>query len=75
MTELVVVYYSNSHFDLEFDLAEVHEWWVKWDTLYVIHNEGEEAEEYEAEFSATQDDQMTKRPNRYFLDQVEVEKE
>ena len=74
MTTLVTVYYSNSMFDVDFDLNEVHDWWVKWDTLYVVHSEGEDPEEYEAEISAAHDHELTKRPSRYFLDNVELEK-
>lgn len=74
MTSLIAVYYSNSLFELDFDINEVHQWWIKWDTLYVIHNEGEDPEEYEADISAENDHEMTKRPDRYFVDDVEIDK-
>lgn len=74
MTTLQVVYYTNSLFDLDFDLAEVHDWWVKWDTLYVVHNEGEEAEEYDPDISGADNHDMVKRPSRYFVDNEELEK-
>jgi hypothetical protein len=53
-------YTGNSWFDVDFDINAVHDWWIKWDTLYVIHNEGEEEEEYEPFLSA--DEEMLKRP-------------
>ena len=63
----IYAYYSGSStFDVDFDIEAVHDWWIKWDTLYVIHNEGEEAEEYEPFYSAGEE--MLKRP-----DETEVE--
>lgn len=74
MTELIAVYYSNSLFDLDFDLNEIHDWWIKWDTLYVIHNEGEDPVEYEADIAADGGHDWIKRPDRYFVDGKEIEK-
>lgn len=72
MTTLQVVYYTNSLFDLDFDLKEVHDWWVKWDTLYVVHSEGEDPEEYEPDISGADNHDMVKCPDRYFVDNEEA---
>ena len=44
------------------DLRQAHEYWVKWNTLYVMWDEGEELEEFEAYRSYEDDDEIAKRP-------------
>ncbi len=68
MSELTVYYQAASNWDLEFDLKDVADWYVKWDTLFVKHNEDDEDyEEYEADCSALENYDF-KRPNEVYLD-------
>ena len=43
----VAKYTTYSAWELDFDLETCHKYWVKWDILYVIRNEGDEPEEFE----------------------------
>jgi hypothetical protein len=54
-SEIVAYYSGTSKFEVDFDIEKVHQWWIKWDTLYVIHNEGEKAKEYDTYLSADND--------------------
>lgn len=46
----------TSFFDLDFDLNKVHDWYVRWATLYVKHNEGEDYQEIEVSFDGHEED-------------------
>ena len=46
--ELTAFYSSSSKWELDFDLNDTYNWYVKWDTLYVQHKESDsDFEEYE----------------------------
>jgi len=54
---------------LPFCLEDVHDWWIKWDTLFVQHTPGSECVEYEPYFGCG--DEIIKRPDQIFLDDKE----
>ena len=69
MSELIANYSLTGTWDLEelgVDLKVVHDWWVKWDTLYVQKEENGEIEEYEG--SAHDAHEYLKRPVDMYLD-------
>jgi hypothetical protein len=67
MNELTVCYQVESNWNLEFDLKDVADWYVKWDKLFVKHNQDDEDyEEYEPDFSALESYDF-KRPNEVYL--------
>jgi hypothetical protein len=60
MSKIIVTYYCTdcdrySIWELPFDILSVHEFYVKWDVLYVTHKDGEEELEYEADESEVDD--------------------
>ena len=59
---VTAIYQTSSVWNIDFDLEGVHEYWIKWDTLFVVHNEGEDAIEYSAEVSAEDDHEAYKQP-------------
>jgi hypothetical protein len=61
-TTITAVYKTASIFNVDFDLKSAHEYWVKWDTLFVVHNDGEDAVEYSAVSSAEDDHECYKAP-------------
>ena len=70
--ELTAFYSSSSKWELDFDLNDTYNWYVKWDTLYVQHKESDsDFEEYEPIFSAF-DGQSLKHPESLYLDDEEV---
>jgi len=70
--ELIASYSSSSKWELDFDLQDTHKWYVKWDTLYVQHKEGDsDFEEYEPSFSAS-GEQSLKYPDTLYLDDEEM---
>ena len=70
--ELTATYISSSQWTLDFDLKDVHDWYVKWDMLYVKHQENDEDYvEYEPEYSAFDSDAL-KHPESLFIDYEEV---
>jgi hypothetical protein len=70
--ELTAFYTSSSRWTLDFDLKDVYEWYVKWDTLYVKHQESDaDFFEYEPEYSAF-DSETMKHPESLFIDYEEV---
>jgi hypothetical protein len=69
MSELIANYSTTGTWDLEelgVDLKVVHDWWVKWDTLYVQKEENGDIEEYEGD--AADDHEYIKRPVDMYLD-------
>jgi len=46
---VTAIYRTSSVWNIDFDLEKVHEYWIKWDTLFVVHKEGDEAVEYDPE--------------------------
>lgn len=67
MSELTVCYEAASSWNLEFDLNDVADWYVKWDTLFVKHNEeDEDYHEYEPADSASENYDF-KRPSEIYL--------
>ena len=70
--ELIAYYSSSSKWELDFDLKDVYKWYVKWDTLYVQHKEGDlDFEKYEPRFPAC-GEQSLKHPDTLYLDDEEV---
>jgi hypothetical protein len=70
MSELIANYSATGTWDLEelgVDLKVVHDWWVKWDTLYVQKEENGEIEEYEGDAEEGADGYL-KRPVDMYLD-------
>lgn len=59
---VTAIYRTSSVWNIDFDLEDVHEYWIKWDTLFVVHNEGEDAIEYSPEVSAEDDHEAYKQP-------------
>jgi hypothetical protein len=40
--------YSNDNvFPCPYDLYKVHDWWIKWNELFVVKNEGDEVEKFQ----------------------------
>ena len=72
-SELETVYQSNSIWKLDFDLREVHEWYVRRDTLYVKHNADDGYVEYLPWYSAGDDHDFTKHPIEHYVDGVFVD--
>lgn len=67
MSELTVCYEAASNWSLNFDLNDVADWYVKWDTLFVKHNEDDEDyDEYEPDNSASESYDF-KRPHEIYL--------
>ncbi len=70
--ELTATYISSSRWTLDFDLKDVHDWYVKWETLYVKHQENDEDYvEYEPEYSAYDSDAL-KRPASLWIGDEEA---
>ncbi len=70
--ELTAFYSSSSKWELDFDLKDTYNWYVKWDTLYVKHQESDaDFFEYEPEYSAF-DSETMKHPESLFIDYEEV---
>lgn len=68
MKELVAVYYSNSIFEIDFDINRVHKWFIKRDVLYVIHNDGDDFSKYYPDVSALDDHDCIKYPTEIYVD-------
>ena len=69
-TSLQVNYSSTSWFEVEFDLNKVHDWYVKWDTLYVKQTSGSEWEEFDPISPASDDYESVKHPVETFIEYV-----
>ncbi len=67
-TTITAVYKTTSIFNIDFDLKSVHDYWIKWDTLFVVHNEGDDAVEYSAVSSAEDDHECYKAPVEVLID-------
>ena len=70
MSELIANYSLTGTWDLEelgVDLKVVHDWWGKWDTLYVQKEENGEIEEYEGSVHYDANEYL-KRPVDMYLD-------
>jgi hypothetical protein len=61
-TVITAIYQSTSVFNVDFDLQRVHKYWIKWDTLYVVHRAGEDPLEYKPMSSAEDDHECYKEP-------------
>jgi len=57
---LEATFVAYSTFKTDYNLQEVHEYWVKYGTLYVVPKKGDEPIEYEAEIEGEVD---YKRPS------------
>ena len=69
MSELIADYSTSGRWDLDeigVDLKVVHEWWVKWDTLYIQREENGDIVDYEG--GAEEDHEYLKRPMNIYLD-------
>jgi hypothetical protein len=70
--ELIANYVLLSRWTLDFDLKDVHEWYIKRDMLYVKHQKNDEDYvDYEPEHSAFDGDSI-KYPTSLYLDDEEV---
>lgn len=56
---------------LPFNIEDVHNWYIKWDSLNVQHTPDSEWVEYEPNISAEDDHDYIKRPEQVFLDELE----
>ena len=54
--ELEAKYEVHSCWELDFDVKDVHAWWIKYDRLYVIHQDGEDIKEYPPTYSGRTND-------------------
>tara|TARA_R110002012_G_scaffold61820_2_gene162230 strand:- start:13978 stop:14451 length:474 start_codon:yes stop_codon:yes gene_type:complete len=63
----VAEYKNSSVFCCPYNLNYVKDWWIKWDTLYVIKEEGDKAIEYNGQ----QYDNDYKRPDDYQTEDCE----
>ena len=68
MKELVAVYYSNNIFEIDFNINQVHKWFIKRDVLYVIHKDGDDIVEYYPNVSALDDYDYIKYPAEIYVD-------
>ncbi len=59
---VTAIYQTSSVWNIDFDLEGVHEYWIKWDTVFVVHNEGDDAIEYSPDVSAEDDHEAYKQP-------------
>lgn len=73
MSTLTAKYTLYSDWELEFDLEKVHSWYIKWDSLYVKHNEHDDYVEYSPSFSAEDCSDGVKRPTDTYLEKDEGE--
>jgi hypothetical protein len=70
--ELTAFYTSSSRWTLDFDLKDVYEWYVKWDTLYVKHHENDAVfVKYHPNYSAFADEGL-KHPESLWIEDEEV---
>ena len=68
VSTLHLSYIAYGSVDLNFDLRNVDYWGVKWDTLYVRHNKGEDCEEIPLTYTPEEDaGGAFKRPNDFNL--------
>jgi hypothetical protein len=58
-------YSAYSNFKTKYDLRKVHGWYIKWDTLYILPNEGGEWIEVEKEYDNFEDFDV-KRPSKVY---------
>lgn len=73
MNELYANYTVTGYWDLDkegIDLETAHEWWIKWDTLYVQKEENGDIEEYKG--GAENNHEYLKRPVSMWLNGEEV---
>ena len=74
MSELIAKYSLTGTWDLDeigVDLKVVHDWWVKWDTIYVQKEENGEIEEYEG--SVHDANECLQQPFAFPLDEMFVD--
>lgn len=65
--EFISSYQSNSVFELDFDIRDSFDWYLKWDTLYVQHHENDEWHEYEPDRPYYDDSESHKHPKEVNL--------
>lgn len=56
VTRLRVYHTVESYFDLDFDLREAHEWYVKWNVLHIQRKPDSEFESIEPTCDGLEDD-------------------
>lgn len=72
--QLTADYSISSYWELDFDLNEVYDWHIKWDTLFVQFTEkDEEFVEFQPLHSASDDHEAYKYPRSTTLE-VSVDK-
>ena len=49
-------YEVHSCYEIDFNIQEVFAWWVKYDTLYVIHKKGDDTEMFSPNYPARDTD-------------------
>ena len=73
MNELIANYSTSGYWDLDeigVDLKVVHNWWVKWDTLYIQREKNGDIKEYEG--GVEQDHEYMKHPMSLELNGEEI---
>lgn len=55
------------------EIDTAHSWWIKWDVLFVVWNEGDDAVEYGPTYEADETSFPHKRPGKVYVGAVEVE--
>ena len=68
--ELIVSYRPVSKFHLNFDLTEVYDWHIKWDTLYVKRLNTDEWQSYEPIISAEDEHEFFKHPDKIEINEL-----
>jgi len=63
------VYTVESEWEIDFNLEEVEDWYIKWDELMVIHNKGDAPICYPSDCTSELD---FKRPLSIYINQEEI---
>lgn len=71
--EVCGTYNPFSTWKIDVDLSKVDDWGIRWNTLYVRHNPGEEYVEYDAMYTAEQDTYGFKHPVETVINEISKE--
>lgn len=72
MSDVRADYVATSEWETDFDIEKVHDWYIKWDTLYVQHTPDSEVIKIEPCYSYESNDEFVKRPDRTWVDDREI---
>ena len=69
MTMVIATYIASSNWELDFELTEDMDWYIRWDTLYVKHLNDSDYTEYEP-YNSVEDSlsQNLRRPTWVYFD-------